>query len=364
MECKDIQRNLSAYRDGVSSAEEKGVIEEHLKSCKACRTSLEDLEKTLSYVKNLNEIEPPAWLTQKVMTRVREEAVQKEGIVHKLFYPLHIKVPVQAIATILIAVSAFYIFKTIQPDIKPSMVAVDEMATPKVLLEDKEESSKRAEIDKSIPTSGQIPDSIVTADRPQRDREIEKDTAVSKEKVVSSLEGKEIERFSSAKEEEVMTHEFRKPLPAEPMKQLYHAEDLETADMIEGAPRTQEPTEKQESMKASVDFKARDELEAGGISLRAGKLAGEKEQYPDITLTVDSLENSQEDVEKIVEQLGGKIIKTERFEDKMLVVVRCDAPKANELLEQLRLVGEIKEEGFALEKREGQREIGIELVEK
>jgi hypothetical protein len=117
MKCSNIQEKLSAFSEGILSQEEKLLVEKHLKSCEKCIESLADLEKTREYIKNLDDVVPPQWLTQKVMTRVRKDVKPKKGILQKLFYPLHIKLPIEAVATILIAVSTIYIFKTIQPDI-------------------------------------------------------------------------------------------------------------------------------------------------------------------------------------------------------------------------------------------------------
>jgi len=361
MECSNIEKKLSAYIDGLSSSEEKAMIEEHLKSCQACRTSLADIEKTVSYVKSLEDIEPPAWLSRKVMTRVRAEAAPKEGILHKLFYPLHIKLPVQAIATILIAVSAFYIFKTMQPEVMPSKVVVDEMTAPQVLLKDKDVSSKSTELDNRVPPTDEVPQPVITADIPKRDREVDRGTAALESKIEASVEGKG--RLSSQLKEEVMTNEVRKPLPAEPMEQRFHAKESETPDRYDEVMRAQAPVEKQEALKAGADVKARDE-EVGGVSFKAGKSAGEKKDYADITLRVDSLETALKDIEKIVEHLEGRIIETEGFKDRHVFIISYDSSKTNELLEKLRLIGYIEEEGFVLEEREGYREISIEILEK
>lgn len=125
MECNKIQEKLSEYIDGILTPDEKVFVEEHLKSCQRCRESLADLRKTIEHVKNLEEIEPPAWLTQKVMTRVRAEAESKKGILHKLFYPLHIKVPIGAVATI--AITTIYIFRAIQPEMRLAKTPSEEI---------------------------------------------------------------------------------------------------------------------------------------------------------------------------------------------------------------------------------------------
>ncbi len=118
MECNKIQEKLSAYIEDIILSDEKTLIEEHLKSCQRCRESLADLRKTIEHIKNIEEVEPPSWLTQKTMTRVKAEAETKKGIFQRLFYPLYIKIPVGAIATIAIAVTTIYIFKAIQLELK------------------------------------------------------------------------------------------------------------------------------------------------------------------------------------------------------------------------------------------------------
>jgi hypothetical protein len=360
MECDNVKEKLSAYIEGLSSSKEKAMIEEHLKSCQECRTSLADLEKTVLYMKSLEDIEPPAWLSRKVMTRVREEAAPKEGILHKLFYPLHIKLPVQAIATILIAVSAFYIFKTMQPEVVPYKAVVDEMTAPQVVLKDKDVSSRSTELDERVSPTDEMPQPVITADIPKREREIDRGTAATESKNEATVEGKG--RLSSQLKEDVMTNEVRKPLPAEPMEQRFYAKESETPERYDEAMRAQEPVEKQKALKAGADVKSRDE-EVGGVSFKAGKSTGEKKDYADITLRVDSLETALKDIENIVEHLEGRIIETEGFKDRYVFIISYDPSKTKELLEKLRLIGEIEGE-TVLEEREGYRAISIEIVEK
>jgi hypothetical protein len=360
MECDNIKEKLSAYIEGLSPAEEKAKIEEHLKSCQECRTSLADLEKTVSYVKSLEDIEPPDWLSQKVMTRVREEVTPKEGILHKLFYPLHVKLPIQAIATVLIAVSAFYIFKTMQPEVMPSKVVVDEMTAPQVLLKDKDVSSKSTEQDERVSQTDKTSQPVITADSSKIDREVDRGAAAPENKTGAFVEDNE--RLSEQLKEKVMTNKVEKPLPAEQEVQRFHAKESKTPDRYDEVMRTQEPVGKQEALKAGADVKARDE-EVGGVSFQAGKSVGEKKDYADITLRVDSLETSLKDIEKIVEHLEGRIIETEGFKDRHVLVISYDSSRTNELLEKLRHIGQIEEEAV-LEEREGYREISIVILEK
>ena len=129
MTCKEIEDLLPGMIDGALADAEKKRIEAHLETCASCRKAFADLRKSDERVKSLEEVEPPPWLKTRVMARVREEAGQKEGIFRKLFYPLHVKVPIQALATVLIAVVAWNVYKTGEPEFRqmaPPPVAVQE----------------------------------------------------------------------------------------------------------------------------------------------------------------------------------------------------------------------------------------------
>ena len=99
--------------------------------------TLAEMKKTTEYVRDLGDIEPPAWLTQKIMTKIRSEAGKEKSIWQKLFYPLHIKLPVEAAVAVLLAVTTIYIFKTMQPEMKLAKAPVEEMTSRMPLKETK-----------------------------------------------------------------------------------------------------------------------------------------------------------------------------------------------------------------------------------
>ena len=115
--CKEIENNLSLCLDDSLSDADKQAVEEHLKSCPRCTKALVQLSKTHTLVNNLAEVEPPAWFKQKIMAKVREKA-EKKSFVQKLFYPLQIKIPVQILATVFIAVLAVYIYRAGEEQMK------------------------------------------------------------------------------------------------------------------------------------------------------------------------------------------------------------------------------------------------------
>ena len=118
IKCAHCKEQLSAYLDGIMTAEEKKLIEEHLSMCEHCKAALSELIKTQETLRNLEEVEPPPWFTQKIMNRVREEAESKKGLFQRLFYPLHIKIPIEALATCLVVVLALFVYKNTEPEIK------------------------------------------------------------------------------------------------------------------------------------------------------------------------------------------------------------------------------------------------------
>ena len=118
MTCNEIENRLPAYLEDLLSPEERKSITGHLAACPRCSRAFADLKKAEQLVHDLGEVEPPPFFEQRIMSRVREEAGQKQGILRRLFYPLHIKVPIQALATLLVAVLALYVYQTGDPEMK------------------------------------------------------------------------------------------------------------------------------------------------------------------------------------------------------------------------------------------------------
>jgi hypothetical protein len=138
MTCNEIESRLPAYLEHLLSPEEKETIEGHFASCPRCSRVCEDIRKTQGLVQDLPEVEPPPFFEQRIMSGVREEAAQKQGILRKLFYPLYIKIPIQAFATLLVAVMAFSIYRTVMPELKdlaPPAITVPEPAKDQTTAE-------------------------------------------------------------------------------------------------------------------------------------------------------------------------------------------------------------------------------------
>jgi anti-sigma factor RsiW len=94
MNHNEIRHMLSEYIDGAVSPEDRTAIEEHLKTCERCSDALKELRQTVAVIRTVEELDPPAFMTQKIMAKVRVEAAKKSWF-NRLFFPLHIKLPLE-----------------------------------------------------------------------------------------------------------------------------------------------------------------------------------------------------------------------------------------------------------------------------
>jgi hypothetical protein len=295
MQCHDIQEKLAAYIDGDISPEERMLIDEHLKSCQQCNETIAEMTKTTEYLRKLGDIEPPAWLTQKIMTKIRSESGKEKSIWQKLFYPLHIKLPVEVAVAVLLAVTTIYIFKTMQPEIKLAKAPVEEMTSQIPLKEtkstDKDLMSRKVDI-----VSGKVP----------------------------------------------------------------KASQHQTAP-----PETAQPIVQKEKAVPSAGTVAKDESQQKALSpapaLRA--LAESKKESLYLTVHVRDIKKTREDIVKVVTQLNGKITKAESLAERDVLTVTLSSKQLNGLIEKLRLIGRVEDKGEALEGREEDREITLEIVQ-
>ncbi len=126
---KEIRHKLSEYIDGSLTDEEKLEMEAHLRTCSACSDAYRELQKTIENIKIAEEVEPPTWMTQNIMAKVRSEETERKNVFQKPLLPVFIKIPLQAIAVLFLAVGAFYIYRSIGPTSRTREQPVDLYST-------------------------------------------------------------------------------------------------------------------------------------------------------------------------------------------------------------------------------------------
>ncbi len=311
MQCDKIQEQLYSYLEDALPPAEKGIIDDHLRSCPECRKSLADLEMTISSIKGLNEKIPPPWLTQKVMTRVKAEAERKKrSLLQKLFYPLYIKLPIEAVGIFLVAITALYVFKSMEPELKtviaPSEETVSEYSekekardqrpkvkrrsqSPGVILSKKDEPPAGSH---SLSESGQRPAPLAEQFK------YDKETPV-KEKLaeIQEIPGKKILQKSA-------------PAPAGPSAQ----DELK----LERAPQAAGKT-------------------ASGLSERA-----EKEDIS-LSFKVRDIDSTKKELEEVLTDLGGKVVREEPASNALVIVGELGSDKMLPFMKKLKTLGYVKE---------------------
>lgn len=76
MHCKRIRILLSSYLDRVTSAEESGMVEQHLQVCSSCRQELAEIRQLCTF---LRQMEQPA-LPKSLWTHIHHHLRQRRLI--------------------------------------------------------------------------------------------------------------------------------------------------------------------------------------------------------------------------------------------------------------------------------------------
>jgi len=354
MKCSDIEKKLSAYLEGIVSPEEKEGVEHHLSSCQLCRKAFEELERTVAVVKGLEQVESPPWFTQKIMSRVRAEQESTKSILQRLFYPLHIKVPLEAFATVLIAVAAVYLFRANEPEMKRNHVPAE---TEQAVSKD-EASKQLAEPNGDTTIAGRKlalegvsklqKQKGVTQDKGQREKEV-------KEEVKQGTAPP-----SAAEDPLPPVLAMKKEVP-EPLTQTSKPSSQQVPDYQTPAAPAEPDQKTDRTAKASERGKA---VDRGAFSTRlpVGALNEKRAVALDISVHVRDAKAVKQDVENLLGQLGAQNIRKESLQAAEIFTAELQTEKTQELLEKLKLLGEVKEKGLSSELPQGTIGIRIEMM--
>jgi hypothetical protein len=335
---------LSEYLDNAVTGKEKAEIEEHLASCTKCSDALAELRKTIQHVKEVEEADPPAWMTQKIMARVREEAEQKKGIFRRLFYPLHVKLPIEAVAVAFLTITAFYIYQSIQPGMKLAEAPMEGYAAKQ-----------------GAPASGIARDKLDQANGPSlRSKQVPQ---APEYKALDMRQ--EYESFPPPRPEDRAT--ARTPAPAKREAALEkRAAPAPAAERIMKEQESAGTAGKREEAKPFAGFVAQDEAPreapAPAHKAKAFAFAEKKETGTQVTVKVKDIETANKEIEKAAAQLAGKVIKTESLENKKVITVEISSDKANALFEKLKLIGEVEEKALTSTGYAGTVEVRITVL--
>jgi hypothetical protein len=357
MSCKDLEHKLSAYLEDALSPQEKCLVEEHLASCPQCSKAIEDLKKTGKLVREIEEVEPPPWFTQKIMSRVREEAKPETGIIRKLFYPLHIKIPVQALATVLIAVIAFQIYRVGEPEMKdiatpPAAVfEAGKEQTPAAPRKAPEVAPARAVTEKPVRTKDEIKDKEMMA---LPSPGISEEAIRKEEKILQEESNSSADKYiDGAKKTEAP-----QKTPIESMKKTV---SIRQQEPLKAAPSPAPDYKRDEPVYYAGASREKRGYEAAPAAPQViGAVAGKTARIG-VAVHVTDASAAAGEVETLLKKSGARKIKRQSREEKEVLTAELKAKNLEELMHKLKAIGKTEEKEIPADIRGRDITITIEI---
>jgi len=109
MTCRQIENELSAYLDGEASDAVRAGVQAHLGTCERCRQRLAQLQRLSEGVARLPQLEPPPRFVPDLFRRIRGGKERNVSWVDVVFRPVWLKVPVEAVAVLVVAVGVMFL---------------------------------------------------------------------------------------------------------------------------------------------------------------------------------------------------------------------------------------------------------------
>ena len=187
MTCDQTRAAFSDLYDEALSGARLVTITQHLASCPECRAEWAKFRKVVQAMADLGTADPSPGFAARVRQRLETPPPWQRAL-QWLFYPLHVKVPIQAMAVVLVAFAGLLIYqrspelrRTIEPSRIPSPPGPGEAsrfsAPPAVgdLPRKGEGPAPRVEASKEGRAESQAPPTAALATRLLAPREAEKD---------------------------------------------------------------------------------------------------------------------------------------------------------------------------------------------
>jgi hypothetical protein len=327
-----LQSKLSAYLDGALTPEDEKAVAAHLGACRECKKILAAMAATRRHIQSLGAAEPPPWLTGKIMARVREEAEKKNSIFQRLFYPLHMKLSVQAVGLIFLTVMVYYIVREIQPGLKYFPASTEktyegagrpktpETAAPLKSPEEGKEIYKKAETPSAAEKAAEP--------APPAERAASLTSSVPKPATPAQMARKE----AAAPESQAGQRAKLAEVAAKPAKRSDMAEKMTAAPAT--APQEAKPLE--EAVPGEEKRKS-----APRVLTRKGSAHDAEALH--ITLQAKEPIAAGIRLEETVNRLGGTIIQKESLVNGQVISAQVAGRKVGDLLAILKQLGEVRE---------------------
>ena len=335
--CHDIQKLLPLYGEGILTDAEKQVVEDHLARCADCSREVTLLQKADQLVKNLSSVEEPPWFQQRIMARVREEA-GKKSFWQKWFFPFRFRVPVQILATIVIAVLAVYIYRSGDDQVQrilpgalpPEMEGqVQRTPAPAPVPEVKPQASE--EVSSIV---GQKKSPVLEKRKKNKDTEVPSDDRRLREKEMPEMKSEGIQ----AKGESIPKGSDKAEVPLSPALQDQGNEFKSAAERMSDSGRAP-------AHRASTAMERKKEAYKMAAPFAVGSMAPSVVAQPQarILLLVDNPGIAAEEVERILTRHGAGKVTKKVTQDRTIIRAEISGREWKEVLSKLKRIGIVEE---------------------
>jgi hypothetical protein len=116
MECEKVRDRFSSLWEGELPPSEEKIFKDHLSSCPTCQKEFEQFEKTMGWVQSAGDVEVPEGFLRELRKKLEEKkrAAPGQKLGKRRFHvPLSFKLPVQAVAMVVVVFLVLYLTKMI-----------------------------------------------------------------------------------------------------------------------------------------------------------------------------------------------------------------------------------------------------------
>lgn len=364
MACPIFKEKISSYLDGMLGPDGKAEVENHLKSCGRCREYYDEISRSVETVRGLDDIEPPPWLKQRVMAKIRAEKGQRVRSWKDLFRPLRIRIPVGAVAMLAVAVITVYIFRSVGHDIRVAEVSQEEAPVRSVPQDaERTDEGKRPSAEPEQRVRGR------DALRLQREKTLP--APLLKETVTLPQAAPE----ARLQEEKPQKKDAPALISSGGLRPAGEPAERPTAEDRPAAVRELQERKKVASP-APAAMPSKEEASREGTARSAGAIeqdaamrapeapAEMPRRQESLTVVVEDAARDIERIKQAIRSLGGTLISEESLDDKKVVLLKISSRQYKDLLERLCGIGEIGWEHAPEEGPTAWRTVRIEVLDK
>jgi len=319
MSCQETRELLSAWLDEALDVRERAAVDAHLAGCADCRRELEGLRSTVSLLSRVEPARAPDGFVDRVMAEAHPTPWYVR-LARVIFFPLSIKLPIEAGAMIVIAVLGVYLLQS-APELKDA-------ARPDVLAP----TAPTSRSEPSPPPAPPAPHAPASAPTPAQPPAVERDAELRK--ALPPASGDKRERFNVAppagqaqsvpeKRREAEQEAAPPPAAAPPAQ--------ERAKAVGPLPRTAAPAspEPREANPAKTDPAKADSDRKGALAAPSPMMSAKQQAAPpSVTsaLTVKDRQEAERALGDLIARTGAQEIG--RRQDAGATVVDVVVPQA------------------------------------